>query len=45
MTPSPQAPPLAAFLCAMDLAAAMGEALCLCLPRLTLSAGRDLLAG
>lgn len=44
MNPSPQAPLLATFLCAMGLDAALSEALCLRLPRQTLRAGQVLLA-
>ncbi|MGL6596644.1 Crp/Fnr family transcriptional regulator [Aeromonas veronii] len=44
MNPSPQAPSLAAFLCAMGLDAALSEAISLRLPRQTLRAGQALLA-
>jgi CRP-like cAMP-binding protein len=44
MTPSPQAPTLAAFLSAMGLDVALSASLCLRLPRLTLHAGQALLA-
>lgn len=44
MTPSPQTPSLATFLSAMGLDAAVIDALCQRLPRLTLSAGQVLLA-
>lgn len=44
MTPSPQAPTLAAFLSAMGLDAALSASLCQRLPRLTLRAGQALLA-
>ncbi|MEH8117766.1 Crp/Fnr family transcriptional regulator [Aeromonas allosaccharophila] len=44
MNPSPQAPSLAAFLCTMGLDAALSEAICQRLPRLTLHAGQVLLA-
>ncbi|MGL5992653.1 MAG: Crp/Fnr family transcriptional regulator, partial [Aeromonas sobria] len=44
MTPSPQAPTLAAFLSAMGLDAVLSASLCQRLPRLTLRAGQVLLA-
>jgi len=44
MNPSPQAPLLATFLCAMGLDAALSGALCQRLPRQTLRAGQVLLA-
>lgn len=44
MNPSPQAPLLATFLCAMGLDAVLSGALCQRLPRQTLRAGQALLA-